>query len=363
MPEDEILAHAGRMVTVAKILKEKFNGDIIFGGGGRYYDLFSQAGFESYFIKGSFRKVIESFFTGNWSVFKLPTYKKELFRIYRQLIHQELELYRSTKPDLVVCDARPSAAIAAEIYGLPLIWIVNIGGLSHSSIKRVFPRTSPLFTKFPWLRVINRLPPHLRDLLFPDYFFILGCFLWVKFHNQLRDSFGLKRWSNYMDTFKANQIIMADIETMAPTIDLPDNYHYVGPIVWEPDLELPKPLKNKKGFIYITMGSTGDPKFFFPLIEAFSNMPEFQVVLTTGRSIDKRELPPLPKNIQAYDFLPGSQVAKRARLFICHGGLGTVYQALSQGVPVIGIPFFPDQETMGIGRVAVSYTHLTLPTN
>jgi len=125
-------------------------------------------------------------------------------------------------------------------------------------------------------------------------------------------------------------------------------------------LELPKPLKNKKGFIYITMGSTGDPKFFFPLIEAFSNMPEFQVVLTTGRSIDKRELPPLPKNIQAYAFLPGSQVAKRARLFICHGGLGTVYQALSQGVPVIGIPFFPDQETMGIGRVEALGAGLTI---
>ncbi len=360
MPEDEILAHAGRMLMVAKALREKFTGEIIFSGGGKYHNLFSRAGFQFYPIKGSFRKIIEPLFSGNLSLFKLPAYRRELFDIYRELIKQELELYQSLQPDLIICDARPSASLAAEIYGLPVIWIINIGTLSYSTIKRTFPKTSPLFTKFPRLRVINKLPPVMRDFFFPDYLFLLGRFFWVKFHNQLRASFGLKPWNNYMDTFQAKQIIMADIESMAPTANLPKNYHFVGPLVWEPEMELPEPLKDQKDLIYITMGSTGDPQLFHPLIEAFLNMPEFNVVLTTGGLQEEEKPVRLPDNVRLYKFLPGTQIVKRARLVICHGGLGTIYQALGEGVPLIGIPYFPDQETMGIGRAEALGAGLTI---
>lgn len=43
-------------------------------------------------------------------------------------------------------------------------------------------------------------------------------------------------------------------------------------------------------------------------------------------------------------------------LVVCHGGNGTIYQALEQGRPIIGIPTIPDQdfnmrrvEALGVG--------------
>jgi UDP:flavonoid glycosyltransferase YjiC (YdhE family) len=41
--------------------------------------------------------------------------------------------------------------------------------------------------------------------------------------------------------------------------------------------------------------------------------------------------------------LPGLQAAAASDVVVCHGGSGTVYQALSQGVPVVGLVTNPDQ--------------------
>ena len=45
-------------------------------------------------------------------------------------------------------------------------------------------------------------------------------------------------------------------------------------------------------------------------------------------------------------------------LVVCHGGNGTIYQALQHGKPVIGIPTIPDQkfnmrrvEALGVGKM------------
>jgi UDP:flavonoid glycosyltransferase YjiC (YdhE family) len=41
--------------------------------------------------------------------------------------------------------------------------------------------------------------------------------------------------------------------------------------------------------------------------------------------------------------LPGIQAAAVSDVVVCHGGSGTIYQALSQGVPVVGLVTNPDQ--------------------
>jgi UDP:flavonoid glycosyltransferase YjiC (YdhE family) len=51
-----------------------------------------------------------------------------------------------------------------------------------------------------------------------------------------------------------------------------------------------------------------------------------------------------PPNFHVDDFLPGIRIMEICHLVICHGGNGTIYQALSKGVPVIGIPTMHDQE-------------------
>jgi dTDP-L-oleandrosyltransferase len=52
----------------------------------------------------------------------------------------------------------------------------------------------------------------------------------------------------------------------------------------------------------------------------------------------------LPPNVFATDFAPGERLLERADVCVSHGGNGTLYQALTAGVPVVGIPTHVDQQ-------------------
>src|SRR5690606_2260062 len=41
---------------------------------------------------------------------------------------------------------------------------------------------------------------------------------------------------------------------------------------------------------------------------------------------------------------PGSRLLEKSDVIVCHGGNGTIYQAMRQGVPIVGIPTMHDQE-------------------
>jgi len=51
-----------------------------------------------------------------------------------------------------------------------------------------------------------------------------------------------------------------------------------------------------------------------------------------------------PRNFFITDYAPGSKIMQKSDVVICHGGNGTIYQAMSQGVPIIGIPTHFEQE-------------------
>jgi UDP:flavonoid glycosyltransferase YjiC (YdhE family) len=63
------------------------------------------------------------------------------------------------------------------------------------------------------------------------------------------------------------------------------------------------------------------------------------MVATAGR----QQLGQVPDNVYVADYLPGQEAARRADLVVCSGGSATAYQALSEGVPVLGIAANMDQ--------------------
>ena len=67
---------------------------------------------------------------------------------------------------------------------------------------------------------------------------------------------------------------------------------------------------------------------------------EVTVIFTTsGRASSAN----MPENFFVTDYVSGLEVAKVAQLFITNGGSGSVYQGLSDGVPVLGFPTNMDQ--------------------
>ena len=121
-----------------------------------------------------------------------------------------------------------------------------------------------------------------------------------------------------------------------------DKFHFIGPSVYprqeEAFPELPGPV------IYISLGTIlkGAKAFYRACIEAFRE-ENITVVLSTGSAFDISDLGPIPKNFLVKPHMPQLSVLKQASLFITHGGMNSVNEAISSGVPMVVIPFTSDQ--------------------
>jgi zeaxanthin glucosyltransferase len=79
------------------------------------------------------------------------------------------------------------------------------------------------------------------------------------------------------------------------------------------------------------------------ILEAVSEFPELQVVLSVGRNVDPNDLGPIPANTIVVSNAPQIELLKRATLCITHAGQNTTLEALAQGVPMVAIPIGYDQ--------------------
>ena len=136
-----------------------------------------------------------------------------------------------------------------------------------------------------------------------------------------------------------------------------EQFHFIGPSVYDRKEEdfpiLPKPV------ICISLGTIlkGAEKFFRACMNAFQN-EDVTVVISVGKNCDIAKLGKLPKNFIVKNHIPQVAVLKQARLFITHGGMNSVSEAMVRGVPMLVIPFVSDQpvnarqvEKMGLGNV------------
>ncbi|XP_069693600.1 UDP-glycosyltransferase UGT5-like isoform X1 [Periplaneta americana] len=135
---------------------------------------------------------------------------------------------------------------------------------------------------------------------------------------------------------------------------------------------LPKELQKfldeaKDGFIYFSLGTNlrsdqiSDEKRK-ALLDAFSEIP--QRVLW---KFETENLSGLPSNVKISKWLPQSDVLAHSNIkaFISHGGLMSTMEATYRAVPVVGVPFFLDQQnnikklvSKGVG-VHLDYRTLT----
>ena len=139
--------------------------------------------------------------------------------------------------------------------------------------------------------------------------------------------------------------------------DFPEGqFHFIGPSVYarreEPFSVLAKPV------IYISIGTIlkGGKEFFRACMEAFEK--EKVTVVLSVSNFDISRLKHIPKNFVIRNRVPQITVLKQASLFITHGGMNSVSEAMVSGVPLLAIPFVSDQpvnarqvEKLGLGKV------------
>ena len=84
--------------------------------------------------------------------------------------------------------------------------------------------------------------------------------------------------------------------------------------------------------------------FLKSCIKAFGNSKEFQVILSVGKTLDIMEFGDLPDNIYVYNYIPQIQVLDYTDIFITHGGINSIYEALLlKNLPLIIVPAMDDQ--------------------
>jgi MGT family glycosyltransferase len=167
----------------------------------------------------------------------------------------------------------------------------------------------------------------------------------------VRKRYGLPPVKSIYDLIEGDMTLLADVpEFMATTPEMPPSFRYVGPILWQPELPVPRWLHRldpRRPTLYFTMGSTGDSKFFEEAIKVFGDT-EYQILITTG---GLAAFDGVPSNVFVEEYANGEALMNVSDAVVSHGGNGTVYQALSRGVPVIGFPSIFDQE-INMQRVA-----------
>jgi len=155
----------------------------------------------------------------------------------------------------------------------------------------------------------------------------------------------LEKLVSLYDFLTGDLTLIADLPEFCPLENLPQNFRYIGPLIWEGlngTADYLKDLDSSKQIIYATTGNTGKETFIQLVIDAFKNDTSYEVVLTTGAFIHPDAVPKI-SHIHVASFIPGSEILKQSQAIIHCGGNGTTYQAMSQGVPAVVIPFNNDQ--------------------
>lgn len=331
MPDGNWLAHVSRPFEIAKVLRQ-FGHEVIFAGEGEYMKLPRKAGFPTLPIKTiEPDRILKSTRRGRVNFYD--------YKLLKECVKEDLKLFDKIKPDMVLGDFRPSLNISCRVAGLGLAITINAGWTNHNAVKTrsvEHAKTGRVIKKilgrrlYTWLRLHERIKKLIG---------IIDSFPYRK----LRKEMGLPPCRNICDVMIGDLNLLTDIPEYTHTNDLPPNFHYIGPIIWEPQMQMPSwmdTLSSDRTTLYFTMGSTGHPGFFHKAIEIFGNT-RYQCIMTTSGMVDIENA---PKNFFITDYAPGSKIMEKSDVVICHGGNGTIYQAMSQGVPIIGLPTMFEQE-------------------
>ncbi|HEY0782054.1 MAG TPA: glycosyltransferase [Thermoanaerobaculia bacterium] len=163
-----------------------------------------------------------------------------------------------------------------------------------------------------------------------------------------------------MEDLTARVMGMRELILCPEQLELPGQSHAREPEVHyvEPSLDLERRSEHafpweridpSRRLLYASLGSQSyraEPervrRFFHAVVDAFSDRPDWQVVLSTSGLFDADSLS-CPNGGIVTAWAPQVQLLARAAVMLTHGGLGTVKECIYQGVPMVVFPVSHDQ--------------------
>jgi UDP:flavonoid glycosyltransferase YjiC (YdhE family) len=322
--EAATLAHVTRPLVLAQAL-DAARHDIHFACAPGYESFLADTAFTRWPLWSiTPQQFIESLARGR------PLYNRPTLERY---VEADFEVLDAVRPDLVVGDFRLSLAVSAAVRKIPYAALTNAHWSPYSQLGP-FPLPEHPLARLLGVSVATRMFRAVQPIVFAQHAWPL---------NRLRRRFGLASLGDLRHAYThGDYTLYADTPGLVPTAGLPANHQYLGPVLWSPKTDLPvwwDSLPQDRPLVYVTLGSSGQATLLPGIAAELAQLPVVAAVATAGRVAADA----LPAGIRATAYLPGQDVARRSQLVICNGGSATVYQALAEGVPVLGIASNMDQ--------------------
>jgi zeaxanthin glucosyltransferase len=260
-------------------------------------------------------------------------------------------LERAAIDALLVDQMEPAGGAVAEHMGLPFITICNALAINRDSVAPP-PFTPWRYHDTWWARWRNHIGYAVSDRLTRRVSLAVATY---------RAKWKLPPLRSPDDSFSR----LAQISQMPrafdfPRAELPNHFHYVGPLRRTIDDSVPFPWERLDGrpLVYASLGTLQNRReaLFRCAADACRGLA-VQLVISHGGGLTDQEARALPGNPLVVSYAPQLELLARAHLTITHAGLNTVLDSLANGVPLVTLPITFEQpaiarrvEWRGLGR-------------
>jgi len=238
---------------------------------------------------------------------------------------------------LLVDQTEPAGGTVAEHLAIPFVTVCNALALNRES-EVPPPFTGWPYRRNPWARARNRLGYAISDRIMRPVTQVLS---------RYRQKWDLPPLQTPESSFSTlAQISQTPAAFDFPRRELPQHFHYVGPLRRPAPRAIPFPWERLDGrpLIYASLGTLQNAKdqIFRCFAEACLGL-DFQLVITHGGGLGEKAASSFPGNPLVVSYAPQLEVLRRARLTLTHAGLNTVLDSLTCGVPLIAVPITYEQ--------------------
>lgn len=311
----EQLSHYTRCLQLAQHLRGYF--EVLFAHSARYAAFVKEAGFRTFpCLSLDAATVMECAKKFNFSWLQ----EKNLEPVFAD----QVRAIQAVQPVAVLGDNAPTLKMAAEKTGVTYISLFNGYMSKYYARVRKLSRTNPAY------KLLKKLPEEILEFMTRQG----EALAFREVHHafrKLRRQYGLSRQHIYLDELEGDLNLICDLPELFPQKEVPRHYRIIAPLFYNtpnPKAAIANRLDPHRKTIFVSMGSTGDWEQV-----AFLNHPYFTRynMVTAG---DAECIIQGPTVIRA-PFVNIHEFFSATDLVICHGGNGTIYQALLYGIPVL----------------------------
>lgn len=263
-------------------------------------------------------------------------------------VSEERRILRKFRPDCIVIDFRLTAIASCASFEVPTFFITGSGGLPYGcylpnpGIPQIIHKMiTPLVQKIVWNVKLN----------------------YLKAIKKVAEEFGEK-----IDTKQLLQrmiYLIPEAPFYLPRLDKKLTVHYVGPLFWKGFKHFApkwiKDIKTSGRTVYLTFGGTGFDDRKMISISRLLLERDFTVVVSASNIADIEAFPK-HRRLFVTEYLSGEEICKRVDLIVCHGGYGTMMEAVLAEKPIVAVPFNLDQllhalrfQELGLAKCMVGF--------